>query len=114
MQPVATDLTPRALALVQELNRRWQGREVETETATVIDAFELLSPPQQWPPSIRIDFTTKGRRGVWDNTWDTVLLNHGCVADATEWLIDLVRVAFAEMYHTSPHPGVRFVDATAT
>src|SRR5215831_7092170 len=71
MQQAQARGASRAVALVDELNRRWRGQEACDEGPVIIDEITLISPPSAWPPSLRIEFTLGGRRGVWEDKFDT-------------------------------------------
>jgi hypothetical protein len=104
--------TPRAQALVDELNRRWRGQEACDEGPVVIQSIELLSPPAAWPPRMRIDFTLGERRGVWEREFDLgSSIDNGPVWSAAEWFARIAWTAFLEMQDTHSKPrGLRMLD----
>ncbi len=55
---------PRASAPVDELDRRWRGRRTDDQTDATILSVHLGSPPHEWPPTVVIDFTMSGHRGI--------------------------------------------------
>ena len=99
--------------MVEELNRRWRGQEACEEGPVVIDQITLLSPPSDWPPSMRIEFTLGGRRGVWEDEFDIGFpIDNGPIWSAVEWFARIAWVAFLEMQDTSSQPrGLRMLDA---
>ena len=112
MQQARVEEATRAQALVQGLNRRWRGQEACEEGPVIIDEIALTSPPYAWPPSIRIEFTLGGRRGVWEDEFDLgYFINNGPVSSAVEWFPRIAWVAFLEMQDTSSKPrGLRMLD----
>jgi hypothetical protein len=69
-QTQVQEVPSRAQALVDELNARWKGREACDEGPGSDRPDRSLSPAAVWPPSLRIEFTMGGRRGVWEREWD--------------------------------------------
>src|SRR5215472_11895030 len=103
-----TPSLPRALAMADELNRRWRGQEACDEGPVTIDGIELVSPPTAWPPTFRIRFTMAGRRGVWEHEWDSVLWSEGPISEAAEMLAGIAWTGFLEMQDTGSRPdGLR-------
>jgi hypothetical protein len=101
----------RAEAFVAYLDRRWRGRRTDDQTDTVIRAIHLISPPEVWPPTVRIDFTINGREGVWEERWEAGLPDRGPVAVAADYFAQIAWEAFPEMQATGYVPdGLRFAD----
>ena len=60
-----------AEAFVEELDRRWVGRQVDDELPPVVyRRTALLSPPAEWPPRLRFEFLLDGRRWYWQKRFD--------------------------------------------
>ena len=112
MQQAQVRESPRAQALVEELNRRWSGQEACDEGPVIIDRIELVSPPATWPPRLRIDFTLGGRRGQWEDEFDIgYLIDNGPVSSAAEWFARIAWTAFLEMQDTRSRPfGLRMLE----
>ncbi len=88
----------RAEALVEALNRRWQGQEACDEGPVIIDRIDLISPPSAWPPSLRIEFTLGGRHGVWEDEFDIgYFIDNGPVSSAADWFARIAWTSFLEM-----------------
>jgi hypothetical protein len=105
-----TNRLPRAQALVEELDRRWRGKEACDEGPVIIDSIELVSAPAAWPPTFRVQFTVAGRRGIWEQVWDSVLWSEGPISEAAEMLASIAWTAFLEMQDTGSRPrGLRFM-----
>jgi hypothetical protein len=110
-QPSVPDGLPRAQALAEELDWRWKGQEACDEGPVVIDSVELTSPPESWPPRLRIRFTSGGRPGVWEDEWDSVLWSEGPIPYAAEMFASIAWTAFLEMQDTGSRPdGLHFLD----
>jgi hypothetical protein len=99
------DERSRAEAFVAYLDRRWRGRRTDDQTDAVIQAIRLVSAPQVWPPTLRIDFTINGREGVWEERWEAGLPDHGPVAVAADYFAQIAWEAFPEMQATGYVPG---------
>ncbi len=57
--------------LVEGLDRRWAGREVDDEVPPVVyRRTVLLSPPGEWPPTLRFEFEINGQRWYWQKRFD--------------------------------------------
>ena len=78
----------------------------------MIEAIRLASPPDVWPPRLRVEFTTGGRRGVWEDDWDLgYLIDNGPVSSAADWFASIAWTGFLEMQDTGSRPaGLRFLD----
>jgi hypothetical protein len=106
-----TEHLPRAQALAEEIDRRWGGQEACDEGPVFIDRVELVSAPAAWPPVFRVRFTMAGRRGVWEQEWDSVLWSEGPIPEAAEMFAAIAWTAFLEMQDTGSRPdGLRFVE----
>src|SRR5215831_9623066 len=112
MQQAQARGASRAVALVDELNRRWRGQEACDEGPVIIDEITLTSSPSAWPPSLSIEFTLGGRRGVWEDEFDIgYLINYGPVWYAADWFARIAWTEFVEMQDTSSRPdGLRMLD----
>src|SRR5215467_4823174 len=98
MQQAEAREASRAEALVEGLIRRWRGQEACDEGPVIIDEITLLSPPTAWPPSLRIEFTMGGRRGVWEDEFDLgCLINYGPVWYAADWFASIAWTSFVEV-----------------
>jgi hypothetical protein len=101
----------RAQQFVDYLNLRWAGRRTDDQTDTVVERVQLLSPPDTWPPAVRIEFTKDGRRGVWEDRWEYGLPDRGPVSIAADYFAQIAWEAFPEMQATGYMPdGLRFLD----
>ncbi len=106
-----TDSLPRAQAMADELDRRWRGQEACDEGPVTIDGIELVSQPTTWPPTFRIRFTMAGRRGVWEQEWDSVLWSEGPISEAVDMFARIAWTGFLEMQDTGSLPtGLRMLD----
>jgi len=103
---------PRAQALAEELDRRWQGREACDEGPVIVESVVLAGLPTAWPPRLRIAFTSAGRRGLWEDEFDMgYLIDNGPVASAADWFARIAWTAFLEMQDTGSRPdGLRMLD----
>jgi len=112
MQQVRTTEAPRAVALVDALNQRWRGQEACDEGPVIIDQIDLISQPSAWPPSLRIEFTLGGRRGVWEDEFDLgFYIDNGPVWSAAEWFARIAWTTFLEIQDTrSRARGLRMLD----
>ncbi len=112
MQRAQIAETPRAQALVEELNRRWRGQEACDEGPVIIQEIELVSPRAIWPPHLRIEFTLGGRRGVWEREWDLgYLIDNGPVSSAADWFARIAWTSFLEMQDIGSRPrGLRMLE----
>jgi hypothetical protein len=57
----------RAEELVDRLRADWRGKQWDD---VVIDDVRLLSPGDQWPPVIRLDYRIGDKPGRWVEAWD--------------------------------------------
>jgi hypothetical protein len=58
---------------VQELNRRWAGREIDDALPPIVfQHVELVSSRAAWPPTIRFDFLLDGRPWLWELRLDVL------------------------------------------
>jgi hypothetical protein len=57
----------RAEQLVERLRADWRGERWDD---VVIDDVQLLSPGDEWPPVIRLDYRIGDLPGHWVETWD--------------------------------------------
>jgi len=116
MQQAEAREASRAEALVEGLIRRWRGQEACEEGPVIIDEITLLSPPTAWPPSLRIEFTMGGRRGVWEDEFDLgFVIDNGPVWSAVEWFPRIAWVTFLEIQDTHSKPrGLRMLDGGPT
>jgi hypothetical protein len=102
---------PRAQRLADELDRRWGGEEACDEGPVIIEAVELVTSPTSWPPTFRISFRMDGRRGVWEQEWDSVLWSEGPISEAADMFASIAWTGFLEMQDTSTLPhGLRMLD----
>jgi hypothetical protein len=93
------------------LNRRWRDRRTDDQTDAVIRAVRLLSEPDVWPPKLRIEFTMRGRPGVWEDQRPWGLPDRGPVSVAADFFAQIAWEAFPEMQITGYVPGgLRFLD----
>lgn len=101
----------RAEAFAAYLDRRWRGRRTDDQTDAVIREIRLISAPEAWPPTLRINFTMNGHDGVWDERWGAGLPDHGPVAVAADYFAQIAWEAFPEMQATGYMPdGLRLTD----
>ena len=79
----------------------------------IIRDIELVSQPVAWPPSLRIEFTLGGRRGVWEDEFDIGFpIDNGPVWSAAEWFARIAWTSFLEMQDVGSRPrGLRMLDA---
>ncbi len=112
MQRAQIAETPRAQALVEELNQRWRGQEACDEGPVIVRDIQLASPPTTWPPRLRIELTLGARRGVWEREWDLgYLIDNGPVSSAAEWFARIAWTSFLEMQDVGSRPrGLRMLD----
>ena len=67
--------------------QQWRGLEWGSRHPIVLDAISLESPPDAWPPRIRLDYRIGGRRGRWAETWDDEVTRDASIeAAANLWL----------------------------
>ena len=60
-----------AQQMVEELNRRWRGREVDDALPPIVyDNVSLMSAPEAWPPTLRFRFDMAGQPGEWQARFD--------------------------------------------
>jgi hypothetical protein len=112
MEQVQVAGASRAQALVDELNRRWRRQVACDEGPVIIETIMLVSPPDAWPPRLRIEFTMCGRLGVWERDWDLgYLIDNGPVSSAADWFARIAWTAFLEMQDVRSRPrGLRMLD----
>ena len=101
----------RARALADELDRRWRGRRTDDQTDATILGVRLASAPEEWPPTVVVEFMMSGRRGTWSVAIRSLFLDRGPVADAADWFAQIAWEAFPEMQATGYVPdGLRLAD----
>jgi hypothetical protein len=60
-----------AQQMVQELNRRWRGREVDDALPPIVyEEVTLVSAPEMWPPTLRFRFNMADQPGEWQARFD--------------------------------------------
>ena len=60
-----------AEAFVEELDRRWAGRQMDDAAPPVVyRRTTLLSPPAEWPPRLRFEFLLDGRPWYWQKRFE--------------------------------------------
>jgi hypothetical protein len=58
---------------IQELNRRWAGREIDDALPPVVfQRVELASPATAWPPTVQFGFLLDGRPWLWELRLDVL------------------------------------------
>lgn len=56
---------------VEELDRRWAGRQMDDEVPSVVyRRTVLLSRPDEWPPRLRFEFLLDDRPWYWQKRFD--------------------------------------------
>src|SRR6266487_4523985 len=76
----------RARRLVDEM-QQWRGLVWGPQHPIVLEEISLQSPPDVWPPVIRLDYTIDGIRGRWEAPWDDQVMQESSIeAGAGLWL----------------------------
>jgi hypothetical protein len=84
----------RAEELVHRLRADWRGERWDD---IVIDDVRLLSPADQWPPVIRLDYRIADQRGRWVETWDDQILRDGSPEAASGLWLSIVGVHLMDL-----------------
>jgi len=95
---LAEDLPALCVHLAYPL--RLRGRRTDDQTDATILGVRLGSSPQEWPPTVVIDFTMSGRRGTWHVASASLFLDRGPVSDAADWFAQIAWEAFPELQAT--------------
>lgn len=95
----AMRLDDRARQFVERLRTDWIG---ETWDDVVIDDVLLLSPPDQWPPVIQLDYRIGGKAGRWIDTWDDDTLRSASLEAASGLWLSIVSIHLMDL--TEPRP----------
>jgi len=77
----------RAEDLVDRLRADWRGERWDD---VVLDDVRLLTPADQWPPVIRLDYRIGEQRGRWIETWDDQTLRAGTLDAASGLWLSIV------------------------
>jgi hypothetical protein len=80
----AVEAHNRAQVLVEDLRRRWTGLRWGP---ILLEEITLISPPDTWPPTIRLDFRNGEEHRRWEDVWDDDLLRNASLEAASHlWL----------------------------
>jgi hypothetical protein len=90
----------RAAELVERLRADWRG---ERRDDVVIDDARLLSPGDQWPAVIRLDYRIGEKPGRWIETWDDQTLRSASLVAASGLWLSIVSVHPMDL--VEPPPG---------
>ena len=85
--PHAVHSGGRAEQLVERLRADWRGERWDD---VVIDDVRLLSPSDEWPPVIRLDYRIGDRSGRWVETWDDETFHTGSLEAASGLWLSIV------------------------
>jgi hypothetical protein len=84
----------RAKALVDRLRADWlHGLDWKP---VVIEDIALMSPPDTWPPVIRLDFRAGDRQVRWEDPWDGEILRDDSLAAASNLWLAIVHAHLCE------------------
>jgi hypothetical protein len=84
----------RAKALVDRLRADWlRGLDW---TPVVIEDIALASPPDAWPPVIRLDFRAGDRLVRWEDPWDGEVLRDDSLDVASNLWLAIVHAHMCE------------------
>jgi hypothetical protein len=76
----------RARQLVDEM-QQWRGLVWGPQHPIVLEEIGLQSPPDTWPPVIRLDYSIDGIAGRWEAPWDDQVMRESSIeAAASLWL----------------------------
>jgi hypothetical protein len=82
--------------------QQWRGLVWGPQHPIVLEEITLQSPPDAWPPVIRLDYTIDGGPGRWEAPWgDQVMRESSIEAAASLWLA-VVHVHLMDL--TAPPP----------
>jgi hypothetical protein len=95
----AIRLDDRARQLVERLRADWIG---EAWDDIVIEDVVLLSPPDQWPPVIQLDYSISGKAGRWVETWDDETLRDDSLEVASGMWLSIVSIHLMDLREPPP------------
>jgi hypothetical protein len=64
----------------------------------VLETISLTSPPDVWPPRIRLDYRIGDRHGCWEEIWDGVVLRDSSTEAAASLWLAVVHVGVSERH----------------
>jgi hypothetical protein len=95
----AIRIDDRARQLVDRLRADWIGERWDN---IVIDDVALLSRPDEWPPTIKLDYRVSGKRGRWVDTWDDALLRTDPLDAASALWLSIVSIHLMDLSEPPP------------
>ena len=91
----------RAQELVDAL-QQWRGLEWGPQNPIVLELISLESPPDAWPPRIRLDYRIGGRRGRWEEAWDNEMMRNSSIEAAANLWLAIVHIHLMDLREPLP------------